>query len=87
MVKTLFIDNFDSFTYNLVDYVSDHSETEVLLNTTTLDEIYEVEPDAIVISPGPGHPKNPRDKFGPSSRIPQIVYPPTGHYLLFFIAS
>ncbi len=61
MVKTLFIDNFDSFTYNLVDYVSDHSETEVLLNTTTLDEIYEVEPDAIVISPGPGHPKNPRD--------------------------
>ena len=61
MVKTLFIDNFDSFTYNLVDYVSDHSETEVLLNTTTLDDIYEVEPDAIVISPGPGHPKNPRD--------------------------
>ena len=61
MVKILFIDNFDSFTYNLVDYVSAHSETEVLLNTTTLEEIYKVGPDAIVISPGPGHPKNPRD--------------------------
>ena len=61
MVKILFIDNFDSFTYHLVDYVSAHSETEVLLNTTTLEEIYKVGPDAIVISPGPGHPKNPRD--------------------------
>ena len=61
MTKILFIDNFDSFTYNLVDYVSAHSETDVLLNTATLEEVYEMKPDAIVISPGPGHPKNPRD--------------------------
>ncbi|MFQ3318925.1 MAG: anthranilate synthase component 2 [Natronomonas sp.] len=59
----LFIDNFDSFTYNLVEYVSQHenTETEVLRNTATLEEVRAVDPDAIVISPGPGHPKNDRD--------------------------
>jgi anthranilate synthase component 2 len=57
----LFIDNFDSFTYNLVEYVSEHAETEVLRNTATLEDVRAVDPDAIVISPGPGHPKNDRD--------------------------
>ena len=59
--QVLFIDNFDSFTYNLVEYVSEHAETEVLKNTAAIEEIRELDPDAIVISPGPGHPKNERD--------------------------
>ncbi|MCL7417141.1 MAG: anthranilate synthase component 2 [Halalkalicoccus sp.] len=60
--RVLFVDNFDSFTYNLVEYVSEQgAETEVLRNTASLSEIREVDPDAIVISPGPGHPKNDRD--------------------------
>jgi len=57
----LFVDNFDSFTYNLVEYVSQHAETAVLKNTASLEEVREIDPDAIVISPGPGHPKNDRD--------------------------
>ena len=57
----LFIDNFDSFTYNLVEYVSEHAETTVRRNTTDLAGVREVDPDAIVISPGPGHPENERD--------------------------
>jgi anthranilate synthase, component II (EC 4.1.3.27) len=57
----LFIDNFDSFTYNLVEYVSEHAETTVRRNTATLAEVREVDPDAIVVSPGPGHPRNERD--------------------------
>jgi anthranilate synthase component 2 len=57
----LFIDNFDSFTYNLVEYVSEYAETTVVKNTASLSEIREADPDAIVISPGPGHPKNDRD--------------------------
>jgi anthranilate synthase component 2 len=63
MMRVLFIDNFDSFTYNLVEYVSQHegTETEVLRNTATLEEVRAVDPDAIIISPGPGHPKNDRD--------------------------
>ncbi|MFC7201725.1 anthranilate synthase component II [Halospeciosus flavus] len=57
-----FVDNFDSFTYNLVEYVSEQGhETDVLKNTASLDEIRATDPDAIVVSPGPGHPKNDRD--------------------------
>lgn len=59
--RVCFIDNFDSFTYNLVEYVSQHADTEVLRNTASLDDVRAVDPDAIVISPGPGHPKNDRD--------------------------
>lgn len=59
--RVLFVDNFDSFTYNLVEYVSQHAETCVRRNTASLAELRAVDPDAIVISPGPGHPKNDRD--------------------------
>ena len=55
------IDNFDSFTYNLVEYLSQHAETTVYRNNASVDEIRSVSPDAIVISPGPGHPRNERD--------------------------
>ena len=57
----LFVDNFDSFTYNLVEYVSEHAETEVVRNTASLENVRAADPDAIVISPGPGHPENDRD--------------------------
>ncbi len=62
-LTVLFVDNYDSFTYNLVEYVSQlpGTETEVLKNTASLADVRAVDPDAIVISPGPGHPKNDRD--------------------------
>ncbi|RZV11012.1 anthranilate synthase component 2 [Natrinema hispanicum] len=62
-ITVLFIDNYDSFTYNLVEYVSQlsNTETEVLKNTASLADVRAVDPDAIVISPGPGHPKHDRD--------------------------
>ena len=66
-LRLLVVDNFDSFTYNLVEYFSerlvDGERVEVVVrkNTATLDELRELEPDAIVISPGPGHPRNDRD--------------------------
>ena len=63
MTRVLFVDNFDSFTYNLVEYVSQHDgvETEVVRNTAALEQVREIDPDAIVVSPGPGHPRNDRD--------------------------
>jgi anthranilate synthase component 2 len=68
MTRVLFVDNFDSFTYNLVEYVEssllesgDDPETLVLRNTASLEEVRAFDPDAIVVSPGPGHPKNERD--------------------------
>ena len=61
-MRVVFVDNFDSFTYNLVEYVSQHGiDTTVLKNTASLDDIRGQEPDGIVVSPGPGHPKNARD--------------------------
>ena len=35
-MTVLFVDNFDSFTYNLVDYVSVHADTEVGRNTASV---------------------------------------------------
>ena len=71
-MNVLFVDNYDSFTYNLVEYVSETRvpdgdggiqpiDVTVLKNTASLDESRAAEPDAILISPGPGHPKNARD--------------------------
>ncbi|MFD1572407.1 anthranilate synthase component II [Halorubrum laminariae] len=66
-MKVVVIDNFDSFTYNLVEYVSDQPDEdepidiEVFKNTASLAEVERADPDAILISPGPGHPKNERD--------------------------
>ncbi|MFB6217863.1 MAG: anthranilate synthase component II [Halobacteriaceae archaeon] len=67
-MNVLFVDNYDSFTYNLVEYVSEHGiagpapvETTVLKNSATLEAVRAADPDAIVISPGPGHPENERD--------------------------
>ena len=59
--RVLFVDNFDSFTYNLVEYVSEHAATEVVRNTAPLATVRAADPDAIVLSPGPGHPRNERD--------------------------
>ncbi|MFB6210839.1 MAG: anthranilate synthase component II [Halobacteriales archaeon] len=74
MTRVLFIDNFDSFTYNLVDYVSTHAETEVLLNTASLEDVRAVDPNAIVLSPGPGHPANERD-IGVTNAVLQEISP------------
>ena len=54
------IDNYDSFTYNLVQYLGElGEELRVFRNDkTTTDEITELGPDRIVISPGPGIPAN-----------------------------
>jgi anthranilate synthase component 2 len=61
-MKVLFVNNKDSFVWNLVDYVSIFEpDTIVVPNTISLKEVEELNPDAIVISPGPGHPANPRD--------------------------
>jgi len=62
--RVLFVDNFDSFTYNLVEYVSQLPGTDVagvFRNTASIEELRAQDPDAVVISPGPGHPKNDRD--------------------------
>ncbi len=55
----LVIDNYDSFTYNLVQYIGElNSNLRVARNNKiSLEEIAELNPDRIVISPGPGTPE------------------------------
>jgi len=60
------IDNYDSFTYNLVQYLGElaleypvASEIKVFRNDEiTLEEIRQLQPDGVVISPGPGRPED-----------------------------
>ncbi len=56
----LMIDNYDSFTYNLVQYLREMSaDVKVVRNDAiTVAQAEEMAPDAIVISPGPGRPED-----------------------------
>ena len=69
-MKVLVIDNYDSFVYNLVQYVGElGAETIVYRNNQlTLKEIADLKPDRIVISPGPGTPEDER-YFGVCKRL------------------
>lgn len=79
----LVIDNYDSFTYNLVQYLGElgaefsiASDIQVYRNDQiTLEQIKELKPDGIVISPGPGRPEDAGisleliEKLGPTLPI------------------
>ncbi|MUV86588.1 anthranilate/aminodeoxychorismate synthase component II [Natronomonas sp. CBA1123] len=53
----LVVDNYDSFVYNLVQYVGTHADVVVERNDAiTVEDIRRLEPDGIVVSPGPGTP-------------------------------
>lgn len=56
----LIIDNYDSFTYNLVHIVAEYTDDyKVVRNDAiTIEEVKELNPDKILISPGPGRPAN-----------------------------
>ena len=58
MPRLLMIDNYDSFTYNLVQYLGElGAEVEVLRNDVApVSELLARAPDGLVISPGPGRP-------------------------------
>ena len=58
MPRLLMIDNYDSFTYNLVQYLGElGAEVEVLRNDAApVEELLARRPDGLVISPGPGRP-------------------------------
>ncbi|MDD2801070.1 MAG: aminodeoxychorismate/anthranilate synthase component II [Methylococcales bacterium] len=58
-VKVVMVDNYDSFTYNLVQYFGELGAdvTVVRNDQVTVDDIEKLAPDKIVISPGPCTPK------------------------------
>ena len=79
-MKVLIIDNYDSFVYNIAQIMGLLSTDPVVKrnNQITIKGISKMNPDAIIISPGPGHPKYKKDfgictevitKLGPSVPI------------------
>ncbi|MEA2452658.1 MAG: anthranilate synthase component [Actinomycetota bacterium] len=57
--RLLLVDNFDSFTYNLAQaFGALGAEPIVLRNDVSLEQLIATEPDALVISPGPGTPSD-----------------------------
>lgn len=58
-MRILLIDNFDSFVFNLAQYLGSlGAEPVVIRNDASLQHLKSLEPDAVVISPGPGRPED-----------------------------
>ncbi|RCU47672.1 aminodeoxychorismate/anthranilate synthase component II [Haloplanus salinus] len=59
MTTVLVVDNYDSFAYNLVQYVGEAAEEVLVRRNDAVDVagIRELDPDGIVVSPGPGTPR------------------------------
>jgi anthranilate synthase component 2 len=61
-MNILVVDNYDSFVYNLAQILGELRADPVVLrnDTITVEDVRKMDPDAIVISPGPGHPADRR---------------------------
>jgi anthranilate synthase/aminodeoxychorismate synthase-like glutamine amidotransferase len=59
-MRVVVIDNYDSFVYNLVQYLGELGADPVVHrhDALTLDQLRTLEPDAVLVSPGPGRPED-----------------------------
>jgi len=58
--RVLVVDNYDSFVYNLVQYLGELGADPIVRrhDAVTLDEAAKLAPDAVLVSPGPGQPED-----------------------------
>ena len=80
MTSVLVVDNYDSFTYNLVQYLGElGAEIDVVRNDrATVDELLERAPDRVVVSPGPCTPNEAGISVEAMRRFPQEGIPTLG---------
>jgi len=73
------IDNYDSFTYNLVQYFQEMGNKVLVRrnDAVSIKEIERARPDYLVISPGPGMPQNAENPF-PATRYHSLAIRPKG---------
>jgi anthranilate synthase/aminodeoxychorismate synthase-like glutamine amidotransferase len=71
--RVLVVDNYDSFTYNLVQFLGElGAEIDVVRNDrATVDELLEREPDRVVVSPGPCTPDEAGISLDAMRRFPE----------------
>jgi anthranilate synthase/aminodeoxychorismate synthase-like glutamine amidotransferase len=79
-MKVLMIDNYDSFTYNLVQYLGElGAELETVRNdAATVDDLLERRPDRVVVSPGPCTPREAGISVEVMRRFPEAGIPSLG---------
>jgi anthranilate synthase/aminodeoxychorismate synthase-like glutamine amidotransferase len=79
-VRVLVIDNYDSFTYNLVQYLGElGAELEVVRNdAATVEQLLERRPDRLVVSPGPCTPNEAGISLEAVRRFPEAGIPMLG---------
>jgi anthranilate synthase/aminodeoxychorismate synthase-like glutamine amidotransferase len=80
VTSVLVIDNYDSFTYNLVQYLGElGAEIDVIRNDrASVDELLERGPDRLVISPGPCTPAEAGISLEAGRRFPEAGVPTLG---------
>ncbi len=74
----LLVDNRDSFVWNLAEYASIFDDVRVVPNTITLAEVRKIDPDGIIISPGPGSPESKRDVGNSPEIVLEVEVPILG---------
>ncbi|HUR84009.1 MAG TPA: aminodeoxychorismate/anthranilate synthase component II [Solirubrobacteraceae bacterium] len=80
MTSVLMVDNYDSFTYNLVQFLGElGAEMEVVRNDrATIDELLARAPDRVVVSPGPCTPDEAGISVEAMRRFPEAGIPTLG---------
>ena len=79
-MKGLVVDNYDSFAYNLVQYLGElDAEVEVVRNdAASVDDLLERRPDRVVVSPGPCTPNEAGISVDVMRRFPEAGVPTLG---------
>ena len=79
-MRVLVVDNYDSFTYNLVQYLGElGAEVEAVRNdAASVDELLERAPDRVVVSPGPCTPNEAGISIEAMKRFPEAGIPTLG---------
>jgi anthranilate synthase component 2 len=77
-MKILVIDNYDSFVYNIAQILGELGAEPIVVRNDkiTLEDVKKMNPDGIVISPGPGHPDD-RKYFGVCTDVIREIGPKT----------
>ncbi len=80
MTSVLMVDNYDSFTYNLVQFLGElGADMEVVRNDVlSVDELLERRPDRVVVSPGPCTPDDAGISIESMRRFPEAGIPTLG---------